>query len=463
MKTPDGKHPSVESWIAKKLRKRGKTEYRAVTHWVRLAEKGEESADIWSASVDGQHWGCPVDGRVVERTDGKVKVRLDGWAPFPTRVRGTTLPAETGSRRIAVVADGIAYVALFVGPPLTAEASSRQPIAKGSWSYRNGKPESVTFGYGTELTAKDIDRLSEVASLTRIVMGYAGVDSEFVEIEGGLWKLRRLQNLEEVHLCKDGINDDDLKFIAGLPKIHTLEFNADNGYDNGPICTDQCADHLRPAKTLRRLLIHDGQFTDKFVEKITKGLPNLEQLTLDSAELTDESLRLLAERCTKLKSLSVASDHFTAEGLKHLDKLQSLEKRAVSSPALRRRNDSKEISRLLGTWEYVSATYEGKPIGVGQNEVITLAEDSWTLRRNGNIISISTWEIDSTRSPKWLTQFTRGGKVNISERWVYKFDQEHLVICKSSWMDGRRPNRFVSVKGDKQYLIVLRRKEVRTE
>jgi len=102
-------------------------------------------------------------------------------------------------------------------------------------------------------------------------MGYAGVDSEWVEIEGDLWKLRRLQNLEEVHLCKDGINDDDLKFIALLPKIHTLEFNADNGYDSGPICTDQCADHLRSAKTLRRLLIHDGQFS---VGKTRRGKPN---------------------------------------------------------------------------------------------------------------------------------------------------------------------------------------------
>ena len=113
-------------------------------------------------------------------------------------------------------------------------------------------------------------------------------------------------------------------------------------------------------------MIHDGKFTDKFVAKITEGLPNLEELSLNSAELTDESLRLLSERCKKLKSLSIASDHFTAEGLKHLDKLKDLEKRAVSSPALRKRNDPKELLKLLGTWEYVSATYEGKPIDFGK-------------------------------------------------------------------------------------------------
>ncbi len=340
-------------------------------------------------------------------------------------------------------------------------AFSQQPISQGEWAYKKGRPESVTFVYGTALTAKEIDQLSRCTSLTRVVMGYAGSDSEYVEIEGDLWKLGRLKNLEEVHLCTGGLNDDDLKFVAQLPKIQTLEFNADNGYDNmPPICTDRCGDHLRSAKTLRSLVIQGGQFTDKFVAKITEGLSNLEELSLSSAELTDESLRLLADRCKKLKSLSIASDHFTAEGLKHLDKLKDLEKRAVSSPALRKLNDPKEISKLLGTWEYVSATYEGKPIDVGKNKTITLTKDSWTLRQNGELIGSSTWEIDSARSPKWLTQFTRGGKVNFLDRWVYKFDEEQLVLCKSSWWEERRrPDRFVSVEGDKQYLFVLRRED----
>ena len=157
-------------------------------------------------------------------------------------------------------------------------AFSQQPISKGEWTFKNEKPVSVTFDYGTELTVKEVDRLSSCTSLTRIVMGYAGVDSEFVEIEGDLLKLGRLKNLEEVHLCKDQMNDDDLKFIALLPKIRTLEFNADNGYDAEheiPICTDRCGDHLRSAKTLRSLVIHDGEFTDKFVAKNHRGLAKL--------------------------------------------------------------------------------------------------------------------------------------------------------------------------------------------
>ena len=60
-----------------------------------------------------------------------------------------------------------------------------------------------------------------------------------------------------------------------------------------------------------------------------------------------------------------------------------------------------------------------------------------------------------------MTQFTKGGKVNFLDKWVYKFDEEQLVLCKSSWMDERRPESFTSHEGDKQYLIVLRRNDAK--
>jgi hypothetical protein len=126
--------PVVESWIAEKLRKRGSTELRAVTDWIRLAEEGEAIAHVWDAKLDGRIWGCPVAGRVVERTaDGKVKVQLFGWSPVAAEIKGQNLPAETGSRRIAVVDTGTgddsgrAYIALFVGPPPTKTTSAGNP------------------------------------------------------------------------------------------------------------------------------------------------------------------------------------------------------------------------------------------------------------------------------------------------------------------------------------------------
>ena len=91
----------------------------------------------------------------------------------------------------------------------TKTAFSQLLISKGYWSYKNGKPESVTFDYGGELTVRDNDRPTAAGSIARITLAYAGIDSEYVTMEGDLLKLGQLKNLEDVHLCKDGINDDD--------------------------------------------------------------------------------------------------------------------------------------------------------------------------------------------------------------------------------------------------------------
>jgi hypothetical protein len=117
-KSLEGSRPAVESWIANKAFRLGKTKVRAATQWIRLAEKGEEHVALWAG------WGCPVEGRVVERTaDGKIKVELSGWAPVLPKIKGRVLSSEVGSRRVAVVDVGVddgpyAYVGLVVGPPV---------------------------------------------------------------------------------------------------------------------------------------------------------------------------------------------------------------------------------------------------------------------------------------------------------------------------------------------------------
>jgi hypothetical protein len=127
----EGDHPAVESWIARKLRKQGATEFRAVTGWVRLSEKGEGSTRIWDATLDGERYGCPVGGQVSERSvDDKVQVTLSGWAPFPPTIQGNSLPAEIGSRTIAVVdagrIDGVkSYVALLIAPALQTKSGEQ--------------------------------------------------------------------------------------------------------------------------------------------------------------------------------------------------------------------------------------------------------------------------------------------------------------------------------------------------
>jgi Leucine-rich repeat (LRR) protein len=173
------------------------------------------------------------------------------------------------------------------------------------------------------------------------------VNSEYVTIEGDLSKLGQLKRLERVHLCKENMTDKDLKFIAALPRIKHLDFNADtSGWEKkGPRCTDRCADYISQATTLEVLWAHDAaNFTDKFVSKVTAELANLKSFEMYSPQLTDESLRLLAERCKELNFLRIDSDRFTDEGVRHLGKAKNLKKLWLRSSSL----NGKSVSHIKG-------------------------------------------------------------------------------------------------------------------
>ena len=104
----------VEGWIAALLRKAELKPSRAMTGWVKLPKGNEEPVDVWSSTNTGH---CPVSGNVpTPTTDGKLKITLPGWAPFPCEIQGAMVPAEIGTRRIAVVEEDLGYIAILVSP-----------------------------------------------------------------------------------------------------------------------------------------------------------------------------------------------------------------------------------------------------------------------------------------------------------------------------------------------------------
>ena len=109
----------------------------------------------------------------------------------------------------------------------------------------------------------------------------------------------KLKRFEVLSICKDGIKDDDLKFIASLPNIKLLELHADTGCEGTPIYTDRCAGYLSRAKIHRTVIIHDRKWTDKFVDKLTHGLRSLEMLAIGSPAFHERvapvDLRMLQE------------------------------------------------------------------------------------------------------------------------------------------------------------------------
>ncbi|MCC9605601.1 hypothetical protein LOC68_22130 [Blastopirellula sp. JC732] len=197
--------------------------------------------------------------------------------------------------------------------------------------------ESLYVSYGLTLTADDIAYLATVEQLKSIEVGFAGASGEEVKIEADLAPLAKLKRLKWVHLSKEQMQDDDLKFVAALPELEYLEFRGDTNPwgEKGPVVTDRSVDYLSRASTLKHLLIcNAAHLSDKFVEQITRGVPGLEHLDVDSPDLTDESLRLLATRCQNLNWLDLSSGQITDDGVRHLANAKNLEMLWLRSAAL---------------------------------------------------------------------------------------------------------------------------------
>jgi uncharacterized protein (TIGR03067 family) len=230
-----------------------------------------------------------------------------------------------------------------------------------------------------------------------------------------------------------------------------------------------------------RLLDKRRPESESWQETLCQSAPGAEDMQLDSEEGKDRQVELAAgdavwpewvkvslgkESKTPWqlteKSRTIPAGKYRVAAVLVVDQQVSEWKGALTSGALdvafgvlgdAQGND--DAKGLLGIWEYVSVTYEGKPFDVGKDATITIAKDSWTDRRNEKTV-LSTWKVDASKSPKQLTRVIKGGKVNFLERSIYRLDKDQLVICESAYY-GRRPKKFVARKGDSQYLIVLRR------
>ena len=119
-----------------------------------------------------------------------------------------------------------------------------------------------------------------------------------------------------------------------------------------------------------------------------------------------------------------------------------------------------DTDRLIGVWDYVSVTYDGKPFDVGEKAYAEITPENWTIFRNGNRLD-AEWSIDGKESPKQLNQrvITSQGEEFVMKS-VYRFNgDDELVICEPDHPEKLRPADFDGGKGHGQFLVVLHRHE----
>lgn len=111
--------PVIESWITKSIVNRNKSNFRAVTGWVSLADGPFEATELWNGNVGAQCHACEVVADIFERKDGVVKINFRGWTPFGSEAI-LELKDEPGSREVVPVTQinnkhGMPHVAIFIG------------------------------------------------------------------------------------------------------------------------------------------------------------------------------------------------------------------------------------------------------------------------------------------------------------------------------------------------------------
>lgn len=212
----------------------------------------------------------------------------------------------------------------------------------GSVGLRRALPPDVSqlkgvhIYYGTKLTPDDIAVLGALENVRDLMLGGVSSAGEAVTIDGSLEKLAGMKGLRTLWLCKERFRDEDLEFLAKLPKLESVDLFADNDYEQKSLVTDRSAEFLKRAKTLQRISIFGSErLTDKFVDVISRELPDFEDLELwPSPELTDKSLEMLASRCPQLKQLDLQSKRITDRGVEHLTAAKQLERLALESASL---------------------------------------------------------------------------------------------------------------------------------
>jgi uncharacterized protein (TIGR03067 family) len=119
--------------------------------------------------------------------------------------------------------------------------------------------------------------------------------------------------------------------------------------------------------------------------------------------------------------------------------------------------DDAKKEKLVGTWDAVSVTVDGKarPEDEVKKSKMIFTGDKITILREGRKDDEGTYKIDSTKKPKHIDLTpTTGGEAGKTMQGIYELEGDTLKICF-----GRpdRPKELASKEGGETVLIVLKR------
>ena len=185
-----------------------------------------------------------------------------------------------------------------------------------------------------DVSTKALKEVAEIKSLKYLTLGWGpeGVDLE----KGALSVLVNCQLLEDLHLAKHHLSDEDLEVLPKLKMLKALWIEGNDivlvGSETNGL-TDKCMETLGALEQLESLVIRGtGDFSDDFARKIS-ALPQLTTLEISSDRFSDRALEAIAAN-PRLKKLSIRSPRLTDRGVQALARMQTLEELEIDSPLL---------------------------------------------------------------------------------------------------------------------------------
>ena len=174
--------------------------------------------------------------------------------------------------------------------------------------------------HGCKLTYECLQHLEKLHHLKFLnLSGWSWISST-----SGLQSLQHLTSLEALDLTDSIYTDEDLRFIANLPRLTTLYIGTSyNRRLDKAYFTNSGLPHLSDLRQLQVLhLTNCTALTDEGMTHLSQ-LPHLRVLILPSS-ITDAGIEVLTKHNTKLTHLCLERSAITDRGLQHLSRLSSL-------------------------------------------------------------------------------------------------------------------------------------------